>query len=1539
MKRTYSRFIFTVFILLLIDCFFSTEKTIANNASHHFSIFENSEFADAASNISESNNQQDSEAKQSFLSLEKSGNYTSSISPSSIVSFPVGIRENRNGIEYGLVVTKATFKAEYAEIDVFARIVTPQNNGNGKQELYFGAQGVKLSYNGNVIGDAHLSLLGDINIYFNGGDWLLTLLGGTINKMNEGMATNENTYLTIDCNGIKDLSLKGKLQISRKIVVPVDQSGHVIEGSENRVKADFFVKANDWNDLLLETSISPFAITAQTQNTNKGHFSFMADHVVIDLSDSRNSSSMKFPDGYVTGGYLAAGEQSWRGIYIENLAVKLPAEFKTSKSNGETVSFSSQHLILDNYGVSGSFAARNVFSIQDGRTSERNAWAYSLESISVNFRASKITGGALSGKICLPTSAHQKADDTNGLGYKGTISENDYMLSVSLTDTASVSIMGARAHLLPNSTIELKVKNKEFRPRAILNGQLELAVNADGNEENQSASQKDLKIKELEFQNLTLESVSPFVSVTNLGAKGDFKIVNFPATVNDIQLSVTNRKTDLGFGIRVGLQDNGFSAGGTIHVDGEIAEDDGLLVWNYKGFRLSKLILKDVDVKVATLSGELDLMRNDPLYGNGFKATLNARITAFSNTAIAVNAIFGYSTFRYWGFEASVSGLNIPAGPVFLTGFTGGAFYRMLPKTGNINAAAMSFVPDKTIGLALRAGATACMKEDKLANFMAAFNISTNASGGLSQLGFVGEANFLCDLSTAYDKPFDTLKEKFKTITQKSDFVKDITEGSVTKNFFDVSDVDKIYSDDKSANNNSKSNISAKVAINYDFNIQAFHASALVYINTPGGLLTGTQAGGLAGEAVIHADKNNWYIHIGTPSKMIGIKIGIKQAFLRAESYLMAGTNIPDAPAPPKEVARLLGITSKQADYMKSLNELGLGKGFAFGSHFTFDTGEMNALILYAAFKAGIGADIMLKDYQKAQCNQSKGQIGINGWYANGQCYAYLQGELGVKVKIFGIKKKLPIITSSIASLLEVSGPNPYWMKGYLAGSYNLLGGMVKGKYNFELELGETCQLKKAKEAESLNVIADVSPANDDKNVSVFAEPQATFLFKVNSAFDINEDDGPHTYKIVIDKFSLTDHNGNDIKGKSKLAETGDALSFAPTEALPSGKKLKLTIEASFMEKKNGIFQIVTTDGQKMSEKVERYFTTGEAPDNIPLSNIEYAYPVPEQENFYTGESRRAIIKLRRGQSYLFENQSWTTSVIFQTEQNETIQAQNFRYNSADNTIGFDMPALKNKTNYKLALVSAAKKEGSETVNQQQNLFADNEAGTTMMIDVRKAQTLTGDASAQRLAYKFSTSRYNTLSDKLKAMQFSTAKGFITDGLVYLVNNTTLNEYFDITELKGSTYTNGKPLMQATAIMDDGFANKFKELFYNGYPVDGIILDRDADTKSTIGIPPAKALPAITQYINYLELDKNNPLLLQIFPYRYDLFRYYRADWYDILNKAINKYLNIKGEPQRITDIKNSSFGIIPAGKYNVLIQYILPDGNSGTTTTVSYDI
>ncbi|WOC53104.1 hypothetical protein BPO_p0021 (plasmid) [Bergeyella porcorum] len=68
---------------------------------------------------------------------------------------------------------------EYAIINVYARVKTPQQGmDGGKKELYFGAEGVKLSYKGKIIGDAKLSLLGDVFIPFNKNEWMLTLEGG-----------------------------------------------------------------------------------------------------------------------------------------------------------------------------------------------------------------------------------------------------------------------------------------------------------------------------------------------------------------------------------------------------------------------------------------------------------------------------------------------------------------------------------------------------------------------------------------------------------------------------------------------------------------------------------------------------------------------------------------------------------------------------------------------------------------------------------------------------------------------------------------------------------------------------------------------------------------------------------------------------------------------------------------------------------------------------------------------------------------------------------------------------------------------------------------------------------------------------------------------------------------------------------------------------------------------------------------------------------------------------------------------------------------
>ena len=288
MKKIYSLFI--LFLCLYInnlsakatlDSLQSTKKTFSTNKIAN----ENkpSEYhKDAFSLFTGNDPETDKEigkAIGSFDELEKSGNFSNTINPNELTEFPIGIRENVSNVEYGIVVTKAKFTPEYAIINVYARIVTPQAGAEGgKKTLYFGAEGVKLSYNGRIVGDAKLSLLGDINMPFNQNQWMLTLEGGKINKIN-GESNNDNTYVVIDCDGIKELSLKGNVQISRNVLVPLDDKGAMLpeigtNGKTNRVRGDFALKASDWNDLLVKVSITPFAITKQTQDKDKGYFSF-----------------------------------------------------------------------------------------------------------------------------------------------------------------------------------------------------------------------------------------------------------------------------------------------------------------------------------------------------------------------------------------------------------------------------------------------------------------------------------------------------------------------------------------------------------------------------------------------------------------------------------------------------------------------------------------------------------------------------------------------------------------------------------------------------------------------------------------------------------------------------------------------------------------------------------------------------------------------------------------------------------------------------------------------------------------------------------------------------------------------------------------------------------------------------------------------------------------------------------------------------------------------------------------------------------------
>ncbi|MDQ0067378.1 hypothetical protein [Chryseobacterium lathyri] len=1489
-----------------------------------------------------------------FNTLEASGHFTNTINPNDLTELPIGLKENISNVEYGIVVTKAKFTPEYALINVYARVVTPQQGAEGeKKTLFFGAEDVKLSYGGKIIGDAKLSLLGDINMPFNQNQWMLTLEGGRINKLNGG-SVNDNTYVIIDCDGIKELSLKGNVQISRNVLVPLDGNGSVLpefgsNGQTNRVRGDFAFKAADWNDILVKVSITPFAITSQIKNQDKGYFSFFVNNAVLDLSDLRTDPSVMFPQYYNTHGYLIGGAESWRGLYVQTLSIGLPQEFKTEDHIDSRVSFEANNLLIDSYGVSGNFAANNVFPIDRGVTNKENAWRYSLDKLGIDLAASKIVGANLEGTIQLPI---QKNDDNQNtsipkyLGYRGMITEEEYLISVTTFDQIKFDIWSAKAMIDAGSTIEMRVKNREFLPKAILNGSLDIGANAKYAESSDPNEKKDADFKGVKFQGLTLQTKAPYITAQYFGVKGEQKLANFPASIKDIVVIADGSQVSLGFDVTVGLQEERFSATGGMMIRGLITNENNKQRWKYDGFSLTKLGLRKVDIGIAIVTGEFQIMRNDPLYGNGFTAQLKAELRAPKGIEVEVNAAYGNSTFRYWGFEGSVKGLKIQATALTITGFTGGAFYHMVPdRDMSLNPAyankALVLKPDNTVGLALRAGIYGSVASDKAVSIMAGFNISTNPNGGLANIGFIGEAVVMADISKLVPgDPLAGVKDKFKEMTGKPGFLNDLKNNSHVNSFLDTKAVDEQYPLTEKV----EGAIYAKLAMNYDFNNSVFHASLDVFVDIAHGIIKGIGPNGRAGWAVIHVAPDEWYMHIGTPTDMIGLKVGLGSFYLQSGSYFMVGTRIPGSPPPPPEVAEILGLQLNDLDYMSSLNALGDGKGFAFGTHLKFDTGDMTALFLYARFQAGLGTDIMLKNYGEAKCSNRGGeQIGINGWYANGQAYVYLQGELGIKIKLWFIKKKIPIIKAGVASLLQAKGPNPYWVRGYLGGYYNLLGGMIKGRFRFKMEFGEECVLENSSVLGGMKIISDLTPKKEETDVDVFAIPQATFAVRVNEPIVIPEDDGDHTYKVVVDKMTIVDDQGKEIKGVIEYANSKDVANFVSEDILPPNKTLKAIAQVSFMEKKNGMYEVVMADGQKAIEIEERIFTTGSAPNVIPLSNIKYAYPVPEQENYYTGEANTGYIKLKRGQDYLFDDPNWNTVTAFAAE---SPTESNFSYNANDNTVNFNTPNLGKQKDYTFALIAKNKNGNNastgndtveETVKTEENT---DDSAVSVTTEVKKAQSLSKDGEIERLAYTFRTSKYTTFENKLSSLNFNPLWIKLSSDVVTLQNNMNADEYFDATEISGSKYTDNKPLIDLTALMDDSFAGKFKGLIYNNYPIDELTLNRAESEDDFAGIPPVKAFPVFTSYMQYLGSDKGNGFLKQTFPFKYDLFSYYKSDWYELISKAASKYVGSPANtrPQVINALLESTYGIIPETRYNVKAKYTLPGNKQGTEKQINYE-
>lgn len=1460
------------------------------------------------------------QARAAIKKIRELGNFITNLDEASKFELPVGISRTIGGVTYDLAIHAIRLKPAYAELDVFLQFEVPQNN----MTLTFMARGIKLSNKGGIVGDARLELIGDYAINMNGNKSQIIL---------KGSQSNGNTFVTVDCDGFKELGIDADVKFSRDLIRPEKPDGTEAEG---HVTASFSTVMTSWNDLVVQLTLPTFQVYGMPG------VSFSVQEAVFDFSDFRNAPNVQFPEGYQTAQMLPENPNLWRGFYLRELTVKLPQEFK-KRGSTERTAFRASNVIIDNVGFSGLLEATELMTLQQG---DMGGWAFSLESLNVNIQANQLVEAGFRGEIVIPVAKEETPFEYSAIINTG----GNYVFNVSPASDLQFDVFKAgRVEIFEASYLEIRVAGGKFLPKANLHGRMTI-------EGKLSEGGQGVKLADISFENLELQTVKPYLKIGNFSFGSEAaqqKMGGFPVGITDIGIkTISDTEVGLDFTLKlnlVGEGDGGFAADAGLTIIGKMNADQGWQSWRYKDIAVREIGI-DIDGGAFKFNGRLIFYRNDVAYGDGFNGTVKAEFKP--GIKLTASAIFGnVNGMRYWYVDAMA---ELPTGiPIFtgvgIYGFGGGAYYRMKIDNEGLGsrlgqtASGVVYIPDERAGLGLKAVVSfGSHPKPEAFNGDVTFEIAFFQGGGVRYIAFGGNGYLV---TPGLDLNMDKLKLNTSKMADKvgninaavSGATKGLLEGDAKGN------TDIFGGIGEQAGK--KGSLSAHVKISYDFENRVLHGNFEMYVNVAGGIIKGVGPGGRAGWAVLHFAPGEWYIYVGTPDDRIGISVGIGPIKASATSYFMVGTKILGSPPPPARVSKILG--GVDLDYMKDLNAIGTGGGFAFGAAFEVSTGDLSFLMFYARFDAGAGFDIMLKDYGDTRCKGSNDRIGINGWYANGQAYAYFEGSVGIRVRVFGVRKKVEILSIGAAAVLQAKLPNPFWMRGIVGGYFSVLGGLVKGNCKFQVTLGKECEIQGDPNAilDDIQVISELTPANGESEVDVFNTPQALFNIPVDKEFElVDEQNGgqKRKFRVKMDHFKLL-ADQQELKGEFEANVNNDVWAFNSHEILPPKKDVTVSVQVSFEEFKNGNWAPVITEGKKVVEKKEQSFKTGEAPDYIPHHNVAYSYPIIGQVNLYKDEVRGGYIKLNRGQSYLFEpDPKWRRIGRF-TASGGTTSTFDFTYSSAANQVSFNIPNnLSNDMVYTVALVNVPAGEAGaidRNVGQVTNKVNIAVGGESIDTEVtsKKAEGSIEELEEKAIYTAMArTSMYSTLNQKLDAFTFGSGWIWQLSEQVYELGMTMRSqEQFDKFEMGtgAESASNGLIRFEADLSGIPWYQNDVYPVTYQNYPILGkASVNRSIEP---LGLPPAKAVfmrqreepPMLTQE-NAANIKTLLPTVSAII---YNLSLEMSRDFETIRNKCADMSLTTTTNAQ-INKIVFTIFPPLRQGDYKVKIRYQLPGTNQITS-------
>jgi hypothetical protein len=1182
---------------------------------------------------------------------------------------PIVVNKKVLGVEEAIYFDNIRLGAQSSLMDVYFVLTIPTTG----QKFTFGAQDLEFA-SGGLLSPGKLKLLNDFPIRINNTTMLVV----------EG--TQQNTYVEFDCDGLKEISVQAYLEFCREFLTPLNPSTLEIDNNPaTKVKAHFTTKMAGWGQFMATLTVDPFAITKAED------IKWVIDSATLDFSDQA-SPGITFPPKYNSEFVDPQTNEplpGWRGVTIKKLQATLPKKF--SKNNSQSITVGAYDVIVDGMGFTGTVAADSILSIDDGNI---GGWALSINHISVDFVKNDLEGGSLLGQINVPIF-------TENLNYTAAFHpNNEYQFSVSTAHEMTADLWAAKVTVLPGSEIKVENKNNEFLVGARLNGK----VTVDG-----ALGGMNFKVPNIEFQNLIISNKDPYFSAGTWSVTGSagIKIGGFEITADSIGLfkGEDNTETKLGFIAKIKLTEaavGDIGASARLWVIGNLTNENDRQKWNFKKLDVSAIELH-ANIAGSQLDGYLKFYNKHTVFGTGFKGKISAKfkgldaeINAYAQFGEIVPSDSTLPSYKYFFADAMVLlGQPIGFGAMGLYGFGGGLYYKMQrPKLAELQLAnwtgddkdvgsapsGIEYIPNPNKGIGLRATLALSTQVKEAFNCVVTFDLSFFSGGGIAELTLEGNGQFM--------SPIDVGALPVKT--------------------------------DSTAPNSAK--LSANVSFDFDFEHSEFDGDLQVFANVLG-ILRGSQPHNLMAWAKMHFGGGHYYINVGTPQFPCGLifSLPILGDLAEAKSYLDIGTDLP----------AMISLADRGFPNLHLVNVPAKGRnggtGFAFGSNLIFKTGERTFLIFYGSLELNLGFDLMVGKYSNVFCsNLNNAELGINGWYAQGQAWAKVSAEIGIKIKFLFIRKKVKILSFSAGVAIAAKLPNPFYGAGAVYGEFSILGGLVHGKCNFKFEIGEQCIPVDTTQDLETGVILALDPDDNSDVVDVNANPVATYYMPLEIVhYEPDPDDPSSTvkYLVMLKSATLKTKAGANIPFKIKMSKDSYYMTCKPIYYLPSKDTVQFEVKVDIYMQDN----FLNTETRKVQ------FVTGERPDDIPLGNIVGSYPMQDMEYFYQNEYNhgQGYIVLDYGQPELFLGANEGDIVAQFVGSNGQIETT-ANYDYSTNEVNFSIPTLTNNSDYVFYLIDKRKAaKGDNGSNQGNNNPYGPKLGKTLC------------------TFKFHTSQYNTLKEKI----------------------------------------------------------------------------------------------------------------------------------------------------------------------------------------------